>query len=117
MKWCGAGEFCLRIVLVFFSCSSPFFSPAQKIVKGNIKDQHSDEPVPFASIYFTKAANGKLADSAGNFSFQFANWPQDTLVVTNVGFKDFKIFIDAKNITGDTLTCLCKWNPVNLIPV
>jgi len=111
MKRCGAGEYCLRIVLIFFSCSSPFFSPAQKIVKGNIKDQHSDEPVPFASIYFTKAANGKLADSAGNFSFQFANWPQDTLVVTNVGFKDFKIFIDAKNIIGDTLNLLVQLEP------
>ncbi|MFN2438137.1 MAG: DUF5686 family protein [Chitinophagaceae bacterium] len=110
MKCCGAGGLFFSVLLIVFSCL-PFFSPAQKIIKGTVKDQHSGEPVPFASVYFIKASNGKLADSAGHFSFQFTNWPQDTLVVTNVGFKDYKIFVDAGNIQGDTLNLLIQMEP------
>ncbi len=63
-----------------------------KILKGYIKDALSDERVPFASINFIKSGNGKLSDSAGNFIFHFAQWPEDTLLVSYVGYKDFKIF-------------------------
>lgn len=65
-----------------------------KIIKGYIKDALSDERVPFASISFVHSGNGKLSDSAGNFIFHFDEWPQDTLVVTYVGYKDYKLFID-----------------------
>ena len=64
-----------------------------KILKGYIKDALSDERVPFASISFMHSGNGKLSDSAGNFIFHFDEWPSDTLLVTYVGYKDYKIFI------------------------
>ncbi len=63
-----------------------------KMLKGYIKDALSDERVPFASISFMKSGNGKLSDSAGNFIFHFTQWPEDTLVVSYVGYKDFKVF-------------------------
>ena len=40
-----------------------------KIIKGIVKDQHSDERIPFASLHFMKAGSGKLADSSGSLRF------------------------------------------------
>jgi hypothetical protein len=74
-----------------------------KVIKGIIKDIHSDERIPFASMRFIKANSGKLADSAGAFTFRFDKWPNDTLEVTYVGYQDFKFPIDPSLIKGDTL--------------
>ncbi|MBD0331707.1 MAG: carboxypeptidase-like regulatory domain-containing protein, partial [Chitinophagaceae bacterium] len=88
----------ISIVFVCFTCS--LYS--QKILLGIIKDQHSGEPVPFASVYLKKAGAGKLADSSGAFAFHFPVWPKDTLIISNVGFQDYKYFIDAVAIKADT---------------
>lgn len=74
-----------------------------KVIKGVVKDIHSDERIPFASMRFIKANSGKLADSAGAFTFRFDKWPNDTLEVTYVGYQDFKFTIDPSLIKGDTL--------------
>jgi hypothetical protein len=66
-----------------------------KILRGVIKDAHSDERIPFASISFKKAGSGKLSDSAGNFTFRFEDWPSDTIEVTYVGYKDFILPLDS----------------------
>lgn len=70
----------------------------QKIIRGYVKDGLSDERIPFASIQFIKTGIGKLSDSAGNFHFNFNDWPVDTLVVTYVGYKDYKIAISPELI-------------------
>ncbi|HEY4150814.1 MAG TPA: carboxypeptidase-like regulatory domain-containing protein, partial [Chitinophagaceae bacterium] len=64
-----------------------------KVIKGYIKDALSNERVPFASINFIKSNDGKLSDSAGNFIFHFSEWPVDTLLVSYVGYQDYKLFI------------------------
>ncbi len=77
-----------------------------KVIKGYIKDALSNERVPFASISFMHSGIGKLSDSAGNFAFHFDEWPSDTLLVTYVGYKDYKIFTGpdlTKKITGNEL--------------
>ena len=81
-------------VLVFFLI--PFVVKGQsKIIKGVIKDAHSDERIPFASISFKNSGSGKLSDSAGNFIFRFDNWPSDTIEVTYVGYKDYVLPLDS----------------------
>jgi hypothetical protein len=63
-----------------------------KILKGIIKDSHSGEPIPFASMRFRKAGTGKLSDANGRFEFRFnAGWPKDTLEITYVGFLDLDL--------------------------
>lgn len=64
-----------------------------KHIKGYIKDALSNERVPFASVSFIQSNTGKLSDSAGNFSFHFPEWPSDTLLVSYVGYQDYKLFI------------------------
>lgn len=70
-----------------------------KILRGVIKDAHSDERIPFASMQFTIAGTGKLSDSAGSFSFHFEQWPHDTIKVTYVGYQDFLLVIDSALIS------------------
>lgn len=58
-----------------------------RFLSGYIKDAHSDEPVPFASVYFLHSTTGTLSDSSGFFSFRLPQWPGDTLAVTCVGYQ------------------------------
>jgi hypothetical protein len=94
-----------KLKVFSFLLSSLLFisSNAQtKVLKGIIKDQHSGEQVPFASVYFKKSGIGKLADSAGSFIFHFDKWPSDTLEVSFVGFRTFSYFINP-SISSDTI--------------
>ncbi|MEO5997458.1 MAG: DUF5686 family protein [Chitinophagaceae bacterium] len=79
----------------FFASAFLSLHAQQKIIRGHIKDDLNDERIPFASVQFMKAGVGKLSDSAGNFRFAFNSWPSDTLIVTYVGYRDFKIAINA----------------------
>lgn len=88
--------------LALFAAGSPAMAQV-KVLKGYIKDIHSDERIPFASIRFITAGNGRLADSSGAFTFRFEKWPQDTLEITYVGYQDYKFFIDPNKLTSDTL--------------
>ena len=66
----------------------------QKVISGTVKDSHSEELVPFASVFFKNTSIGKLTDSAGFFSFHLGQWPADTLVITSVGYQPFLYAID-----------------------
>src|SRR5436189_6474788 len=66
----------------------------KKTITGVIKDSHSDEAVPFASVSFKNTTVGKLSDSSGSFSFSLTNWPSDTLEITCVGYQPFKYAIN-----------------------
>lgn len=66
-----------------------------KIIRGTIKDAHSEERIPFASIRFKNSSAGRLSDSAGNFIFRFDQWPNDTLEITYVGYQDYILVLDS----------------------
>jgi len=83
--------FCVALMLTLVS----LFSQGQvRVLKGIVKDTHSDELIPFATIQFTNSTFGKLTDSSGSFHITLPRWPSDTLVVTYAGFEDEKIPID-----------------------
>jgi hypothetical protein len=66
-----------------------------KIIRGAVKDIHSTELIPFASVQLKKNDIGGLTDSAGHFVLRFDAWPQDTLLVTYVGYQDYLLPIDS----------------------
>jgi hypothetical protein len=66
----------------------------QKILTGVIKDSHSEEKIPFASISFKNTTIGKLSDSAGTFSFYLRQWPSDTIEITCVGYQPYRYIIN-----------------------
>src|SRR5215813_1799442 len=66
----------------------------KKIVSGLIRDFHSDEPIPFASVVFKGTTTGALTDSAGRFAFFLNHWPSDTIEVTCVGYQPYHLYVD-----------------------
>jgi hypothetical protein len=88
-------EMCKFLVVLICLFIGSDVSAQVKILRGVIKDVHSLEPVPFASIEFKKTSTGKLSDSAGAFEFRFNEWPTDTVLITYVGYQDFLLPIDS----------------------
>lgn len=82
----------LGMGILFF----PSASGQVKILTGIIKDYHSEEPIPFASVQFLNASVGQLSDSSGSFSFSLTHWPSDTVLITCVGYQPFKLYIPAQ---------------------
>jgi Family of unknown function (DUF5686)/CarboxypepD_reg-like domain len=88
------------LLLFVFCCAS---SVAQtKYVAGFLKDSHSEEPVPFASVILKKSGTGRQTDSAGRF---FLRLPleafTDTLSITYVGYDELLVPLTMPK--GDTL--------------
>ncbi|MBI5857763.1 MAG: carboxypeptidase-like regulatory domain-containing protein [Sphingobacteriales bacterium] len=73
----------------------------QKIIQGLVKDLHSEEPIPFASVFFKNTTTGKLTDSAGHFSFTLSSWPSDTLEISCVGYQPYFLLM---NSAKDSIT-------------
>ena len=91
----------IALILVFF-CSTPILAQ-KKIISGTVKDTHSEERVPFASVSFRNTTIGKLTDSSGFFSFVLNQWPADTLEITSVGYQPYTYII---NRNKDSITAI-----------
>ena len=87
----------IRVLYIFLLLLLPgmYALSQRKILAGVLKDAHSDEPVPFASLQFVNSTVGKLSDSSGKFEFNLSQWPSDTLEITCVGYQPYKLFIPA----------------------
>ncbi|GAB2817596.1 peptidase associated and DUF5686 domain-containing protein [Ferruginibacter profundus] len=77
-----------------------------KVIKGFVKDGHSDEFLPFASVQFKNTGIGKTTDSSGAFIFRLSKWPSDTLLITSISYKPFCIIIPKDKDTVDILAAL-----------
>jgi len=77
-----------------------------KIIKGLVKDGHSDEFLPFASVQFKNTTVGKTTDSSGAFIFYLNKWPSDTLFITSISYKPFLFIIPKGRDTIDMLAAL-----------
>ncbi len=79
--------------LLFFSDKSV---AQERLIRGVVKDIHSEERVPFASVQFKNSGSGKLTDSAGQFNFRVSTWSEnDTLLITYVGYQDYLLPLDS----------------------
>jgi hypothetical protein len=88
-------KLCKLILVIIALLSATATALAQKkILSGSIKDSHSEETIPFASIAFKNSTVGKLSDSSGHFLFYLNSWPSDTLEITCVGYQPFRYIID-----------------------
>lgn len=84
----------LSITFFFLLLPAGKLAAQQKILAGVVKDSHSEERIPFASLSFKNTTIGKLSDSSGAFAFYFTQWPSDTLVITCVGYQPFTFIIN-----------------------
>jgi hypothetical protein len=69
-------------------------SAQKKMISGIVKDEHSEEGIPFASVQFKNTTAGRLTDSSGSFSFYLDQWPSDTLQITCVGYQPYLLVIN-----------------------
>ncbi len=94
----------MRIVLgllILLFCFTSVFSQT-KIISALIKDSHSDEVIPFASVLLKKSKIGKLSDSAGRFIIRVNEEAlNDSLLITYVGYKNSATSLSIPK--GDTL--------------
>jgi Family of unknown function (DUF5686)/CarboxypepD_reg-like domain len=79
---------------IYFIAVSLFSSAQQKVIRGIIKDSHSEERIPFASVGFKNTSIGQLADSSGSFQLYLSFWPSDTLEISCVGYQPFYVLIN-----------------------
>ena len=84
---------------------------------GTIQDGHTNEPIGYASVYMARTGYGKTSDSLGNFSFHFDQFIPDTLVVSYVGYEDFKIAVDSSINSKNILVLLQRGKPSNEVVV
>lgn len=83
----------ISLLLLLLVLNNPAQAQLKQII-GKIKDSHSEEAIPFASVQFKKSPMGKLSDSSGSFVFNLRNWPSDTLIISYAGFEDYFLKID-----------------------
>lgn len=67
----------------------------QKRIYGKITDKATNEEIPYAAVRIRKTSNGSSSDNNGYFSFYTAQL-RDTLIISNLGYKDVKIPLSAK---------------------
>lgn len=80
-------------LLLMLTSAAAGFSQ-QKHLRAQIRDMHSEEPIPFATVVFKGGKFTKSSDSSGRFVYQLSAWPSDTLLITYAGFEDRYIFLD-----------------------
>jgi len=81
------------IAITLYLLPATHLHSQQKIISGTVKDAHSFEPIPFASVQFINTTVGRLTDSSGSFSIVVNEWPSDTLRVTCVGYQPYSLFV------------------------
>ncbi len=80
------------LIIVLFLFAAPALQAQVKILRGEILDKQSDEPIPFASVVFKINGRGVLTDSLGQFEFTLRDWANgDTLQINSVGYKPLLI--------------------------
>jgi hypothetical protein len=93
---CGRRSYQFFLIFLVLAISAAPLRGQTKIISGVVKDMHSDERVPFASVSFKNTTTGKLTDSSGTFSFHLSAWPSDTLEITCVGYQPFRLWINPR---------------------
>ncbi|MEP1034240.1 carboxypeptidase-like regulatory domain-containing protein [Ekhidna sp.] len=74
--------------LIFFLIFSGQYLQAQ-IIRGNVSDRDTKEPIPFANVFFSGTLIGTTTDLEGNFSFTIAAEGKYELIVSYIGYHEY----------------------------
>jgi len=77
---------------------------SQIVIRGKVKD-NKGKPVPGASVSLKDSYDGTIVDSLGNYKFTTSEKGEQTLIVSNIGYKPFeqKISIGSSPIALDAM--------------
>ncbi len=91
-------------LIIILNCSAQVTK-----IMGNVKDAETEEPIPFANIFFKGTTIGVTSDFDGNFSIE-TKTPSDTLVASVMGYE-----VQSVNIIQNRFQeILFELQPVNL---
>ncbi|NIG52725.1 DUF5686 family protein [Chitinophaga sp. Cy-1792] len=83
------------IATIFIVLAWPAGLIAQQYkIKGVIRDAHSQEIIPFATLQFTNTQTGMVSDAEGKYIFELNVIPADTLQVRVMGYNLTKMPVD-----------------------
>ena len=91
---------CLFLVFILLNLAVAAIAQT-RVIEGRIRDQHSEEVIPFASVLLKAAGTGLQTDSSGNF-FLTVRDLSDTIEVTSVGYQDFRMAVADIPFTMDS---------------
>ncbi|AWO01765.1 hypothetical protein DLD77_08680 [Chitinophaga alhagiae] len=85
-------------------CTISFFPlSAQYKISGIVKDAHTQELIPFATLQFVGTNTAMVTDAEGAFLFELPAIPSDSLLVRVMGYNRLVLFVD-KQLKEQTLT-------------
>ncbi|MGX5818425.1 DUF5686 family protein [Chitinophaga lutea] len=86
----------LSLIISFFPLS------AQYKIRGIVKDAHTQELIPFATLQFVGTNTGMVTDAEGAYLFELSSIPSDSLLVRVMGYQRTVLFVD-KTLREQTL--------------
>lgn len=85
-----------KIIFTFGLMFSLSVLYSQGIIRGNVFDKETGEPIPFASVGIVGTSLGDDTDDAGFFSIADVPNGQQTISVSFVGYEDFNFEVDVR---------------------
>lgn len=104
------------LLAVFFWLLTLAAAGQSRILIGQVRDGHSAEAVPFASIQLRGSGAGRQADSSGGFILRIPAGT-DTLDITSVGYQDYNLPLSTLEGKGDTVRMTFNLVPGKLTDV
>ncbi|MEO9869004.1 carboxypeptidase-like regulatory domain-containing protein [Ekhidna sp.] len=86
----------MRIIilsLIFIAFTIPTFS--QSSIQGKVVDAETNEPIPFANVFFSGTLVGTTTDVDGNFSLDFFSEGKYDLIIKFVGYQEYFRQVDS----------------------
>jgi hypothetical protein len=69
------------------------------IIKGKIISSTTDEPIPYASIHIQNTQTGTICNDSGKFELPLEHFnPDDTIIISSIGYKQLKTPIIKLNL-------------------
>lgn len=96
-----------RFVLMIFIILFLNITTSAQSISGQIIDYQTQEPVPFANIYFNNSYNGTASDAEGYFKLDISSNPGQEIIISSTGYepsllseyfpdKFYKIYLNEK---------------------
>lgn len=100
--------------IAFVICIISFLPlSAQYKISGIVKDAHTEELIPFATLQFVGTNTGMVTDAEGHFIFDLPAIPSDSLLVRVMGYRRTVLFVD-KTLKDQTLNFEISRSDVSL---
>ncbi len=100
--------------IAFVICTISFLPlNAQYKISGIVKDAHTQELIPFATLQFVGTNIGMVTNAEGAFQFDLAHIPSDSLLVRVMGYRRTVLFVN-RELKDQTLNFEISRSDVSL---